>query len=504
MSTAAQPPPAEAPGALAAVDLGSNSFHLIVARVANGHIEVIDKLREPVRLAAGLDAERCLSPDARARALACLERFGQRLREMPPGTVRAVGTNTLRSAHDAESFRREAERALGHSVEVIAGREEARLIYLGVAHALAGDGRRRLVIDIGGGSTEFIVGEAFETVYRESLYMGCVGMSLAHFAGGVVDRGRMRRAEMAAHLELEPIARRFRNAGWRSVVGSSGTIRAIGAISNAAGWCEHGITRGALRKLRKALVAAGDVERLELRELRPDRRPVIAGGVAVLSAVFDALELEHMDVSAMALREGLLYDLMGRMRHEDIRGRTVRKVAERFDVDAEQAARVGGTALALFECARHGWELDDASGEMLAWGAALHEVGIAVSHSTYHKHGAYLLANADLAGFSRQEQALLASLVRGHRRRFPEPVFEALPAGSELAARRLCVLLRLAVLLHRGRADVRLPPLALSAEENSVSILFPERWLEENPLTAADLAEEREQLAAVGLRLRFD
>ena len=423
---------------------------------------------------------------------------------MPPGTVRAVGTNTLRSAHDSESFRRDAEQALGHPIEVIAGREEARLIYLGVAHALAGDGRRRLVIDIGGGSTEFIVGEAFETVYRESLYMGCVSMSLVHFGDGAIDRARMRRAEMAARLELEPIARRFRNAGWESAVGSSGTIRAIAAISNAAGWCEHGITRGALRKLRKALIGAGRVDRLELKELRADRKPVFVGGVAVLGAVFDALGLVHMDVSDMALREGLLYDLIGRMRHEDIRGRTVRKVAERFDVDADQAARVRGTALMLFERARHGWALEETDAEMLAWAAALHEVGIAVSHSTYHKHGAYLLANADLAGFSRQEQALLASLVRGHRRRFPEPVFEALPAQTAPVARRLCVLLRLAVLLHRGRGEVRLPALALGADESGMRMRFADGWLEDNPLTAADLEEEREQLALAGLRLRVD
>jgi exopolyphosphatase/guanosine-5'-triphosphate,3'-diphosphate pyrophosphatase len=488
---------------LAAVDLGSNSFHLLVARETDGHLAVIDKLREPVRLAAGLDERRYLTPDAVERALACLARFGERLRAMAPGSVRAVGTNTLRSARNAETFRRDAERALGHPIEVIAGREEARLVYLGVAHALAGDGRRRLVIDIGGGSTEFIVGEAFETVHRESLHMGCVSMSLGYFGDGLVDRVRMQRAEMAARVELEPIERRFRTAGWESAVGSSGTIRAVAAICQAAGWCEDGVTRAGLRKLRRALIRAGSIEAVSLRELKSDRRPVLAGGVAVLSAVFDALDMERLEVSDMALREGLLYDLIGRIRHEDIRGRTVRKVAERFDIDREQAARVRASALALVAQVRVPWGLDGEDADMLAWAAGLHEIGISVSHSTYHKHGWYLLANADLAGFSRQEQALLASLVRGHRRKFPEAVFCEIQGEKATLARRLCVLLRLAVVLHRGRSDLRLPRVTLEAHESVVHLRFPSGWLERHPLTAADLSHEASYLSAVGFTLQF-
>ena len=300
VATGASPVPEQ----LAAVDLGSNSFHLVVGRVVDGHIEIVDRLREPVRLAAGLDENKCLCRDAVDRALACLDRFGQRLRDMPEEAVWAVGTNTLRSARNGEAFRRRAERVLGHPIEVIAGREEARLIYLGVAHALADDGERRLVIDIGGGSTECIIGSGFTPEYRESLYMGCVSISRQFFPDGRIDKHSMKQAILAARLEFEPIERRYRDAGWDSAVGSSGTIKAVAAIARAAGWCEDGIDRDVLRRVRRALVRARHVDGIRLRELREDRRPVLPGGVAVLTAALDAFDIEHLDVSEMALREG--------------------------------------------------------------------------------------------------------------------------------------------------------------------------------------------------------
>ncbi|MDX1434619.1 MAG: exopolyphosphatase, partial [Gammaproteobacteria bacterium] len=294
---------------LAAVDLGSNSFHLVVARLADDHVHVIDRLREPVRLAAGLGEEKLLDEEAMLRALDCLGRFAQRLRHMPPGSVRAVGTNTLRSAHNGEEFRRRAEAVLGRPIEVIAGREEARLIYLGVAQGLGGNAERRLVVDIGGGSTELIIGRHTRPVRRESLYMGCVNMSRRFFPDGAVSRARLREAELEARVELEPHETRFRRGEWEMAVGCSGTIRAVATVCQSAGWCEHGITREALDKLRARLVDAGSVSELKLKDLREDRVPVFAGGVAVLGGIFDALGVEYMDISDMALREGLLYDL---------------------------------------------------------------------------------------------------------------------------------------------------------------------------------------------------
>ena len=492
------------PESLAAIDLGSNSFHLVLGRVVDGHVDVVDRLREPVRLAAGLDKHKQLRRDAIERALACLRRFGQRLRGMPEHAVRAVGTNTLRSARNGEAFRREAQRVLGYPIEVIAGREEARLIYLGVAHALAGNGERRLVIDIGGGSTECIIGSGFRPVYRESLYMGCVGISRRYFPDGRIDKHSMKRAVLACRVEFEPIERQYRDAGWVSAVGSSGTIRAIAAIARAAGWCEHGVDRGALRRLRRALVRARHVDAVKLRELRDDRRPVLPGGVAVLSAALDALDIDHLDVSDMALREGLLFDLIGRIRHEDVRDATVERRIQRYRIDSAQGERVAATALALHRQVAMAWGVEGEDAEqLLGWAARVHEAGLFVSHNQYHKHGAYLLANGDMSGFSRQAQSMLSALVRGHRRKFPTSVFEQLVPGEARRARRLCVLLRLAVVLNRSRADDFLPGVAALAKDEALSVAFPPGWLDEHPLTRADLEQEQAYLAAAGVGLQF-
>lgn len=499
-------PTGRTPEVLAAVDLGSNSFHLIVARLENGQLHVIDRLREMVRLAAGLDEHRMLTDEAQARALGCLRRFGERLRDLPQGAVRAAGTNTLRQARNGDAFRLAAERALGHPIEVIAGREEARLVYLGVAHGLASVKGRRLVIDIGGGSTEFIIGEGFDPLYRESVAVGCVSMSEAVFGDGRVTEKRMRKAELVTRIELEPIEASYRRTGWEATVGSSGTVRAIGAILEAQGWSQNGISRAGMAKLRQALIDAGHVDLLSVGGLKDERRPVLAGGFAVLSAAFEALGIEHMQVSDMALREGLLYDFLGRFRHEDVRENTVSRLATRVGVDAEQARRVEGTARFCLEQVAAPWSLvAEAHGEVLAWAARLHEIGLVVSHHQYHKHGAYILLNADLAGFSRQEQAVLAALVRAHRRRFALPVFDALEEADRTPAKRLCLVLRLAALLHRGRMDDHLPEFALSidpADPDRIRLQFPEGWLDAHPLTAADLKQEASRLKAAGFKLK--
>jgi len=498
-------PDADIPTQLAAVDLGSNSFHLIVAQASNGTLQVVDRLRETVRLAGGLDpVTKVLAEEDMARGLECLERFGQRLRELPPHAVRAVGTNTLRSARNGDAFRRRAEQVLRHRIEVIAGREEARLIYLGVAHGVGGGLPRPLVIDIGGGSTELIIGEGFDPVHMESLYMGCVSMSRAHFGDGRISKARFADAVLAARLELEPLEATFRAASWDAGIGCSGTVKAIAAVCRAEGWCDHRLTAEALEKLRRALVDAGQVDKLALKELRDDRKPVLPGGLAVLIAVFEALEIDSVGVSEVALREGLLYDLIGRIRHEDVRARTVRSLAERYGVDAEHGARVERKALMCLEQVAADWGLaGDEYRDMLSWAARLHEVGLAVSHNQYHKHGGYLLQYADLPGFSRQDQALLASLVRGHRRKFPLAVFEALPAEWVLPAQRLCALLRIAVALRRGRHVTPIPRIRLEARERRIQLTLPGGWLDAHPLTRADLEEEARYLEAAGYDFDF-
>ncbi|MGD8310595.1 MAG: exopolyphosphatase [Chromatiales bacterium] len=502
--TPAHPPSQGAPDTVAAIDLGSNSFHMIVGRVTNGDLQVVDRLREMVRLGAGLDERKMLRPEAADLALACLERFGQRLRAMPPGSVRAVGTNTLRQMRDSVAFLEAAQAALGHPIEVIAGREEARLVYLGVAHGLAAGDERRLVVDIGGGSTEVIVGDGFTARERESLYMGCVSMSRAYFGDGRITAAAMNAAETAGALELRPVKAEFRDAGWQLAVGSSGTIKAIEAACLAAGWAQQGISYEALRKLRKALIDAGSVDKLELGGVAEERRPVFPGGVAVLLAVFKALNIDHMMVSDQALREGLLYEMLGRIRHEDVRERTVRALRKRYKADKRQARRVETTARALLSQTARDWGLAGGDyADMLGWAARLHEIGLAVSHSQFHKHGAYLIANSDLSGFSRQEQGVLAALVRGHRRKFPVTAFDQLPQPTRGHAKRLCILLRLAILLHRARSPMTKPNPLLKVEGNRLVLRFPDDWLDRHPLTRAELELENSRITNAGIQLDF-
>ena len=490
---------------VAAVDLGSNSFHMIVANVdENGHLQVIDRLREMVRLAAGLDKKKNLTPEARERALNCLSRFGQRVKSLPVGAVRAVGTNTLRQVRDSESFLIEAQAALGHPIDIIAGREEARLVYLGVAHGLATKEEKRLVVDIGGGSTELIVGEGFSTLKRESLHMGCVSMSLPYFPDGEITSKGMKKAETAGALEIRPVKEKFRNAGWTTAVGSSGTIRAIRKVVQGEGWSEQGITYESLKILKKEMVKAGHVDNLDFADLSPERRPVFAGGVAVLLSVFKALKIDMMRVSDEALREGLLYDMMGRIRQEDIRDRTVATMVSRYSIDEEHAHRVENTALAMLNQVRINWSLNlgDVT-DMLSWSSRLHEVGLAISHSQYQKHGGYILAHADMSGFSRQEQSVLAALVRGHRRKIPMDVFEALPKAVSYCALHLCVLLRMSVLLHRSRSAINKPDPLLTIDDNVLTVTFPDDWLEQHPLTQAELKAEAKRLKPAGIKLKY-
>lgn len=492
------------PNTVAAVDLGSNSFHMIVARSTNGDLQVIDRIKEMVRLGEGLTADKQLLPEVADRALACLDRFGQRLRVMPPGSVRAVGTNTLRQLRPETGFLERAEQALGHPIDVIAGREEARLVYLGVAHGLAAGSERRLVVDIGGGSTELIVGQGFTPRLRESLHMGCVSLTRRYFPDGRITAKAMERAELAGALEVRPIRELFRATGWVKAVGSSGTIKAIAAAVAAEGWCPDGISAEALEQLRNALIAYGASDAIAIRGLSDQRKPVFVGGVVALRALFTNLGLRHMQVSDEALREGLIYEMLGRNEHEDVRERTVRSLAQRFGVDKVHAARVMGAAKRLFQQVAEPWQLDHPNDPVvLGFAARLHEVGLVISHSNYHKHGAYLLRNADLSGFTRQAQQVLAVLVLGHRRKFPVAEFDVLPRDRRVAVRRLCVLLRLAVLMHRGRSATAKPCPRLSVAGDALSLAFPDDWLAANPLTRLELEEEAARLATAGFVLEF-
>ncbi len=503
MSAGREPAPRR-PQILAAVDLGSNSFRMVIARVVNDELRLLDRLREGVRLAECLDSLKRLTAEGERRALDCLQKFGQRLRDFPHSSVRAVGTNTLRKARDSGGFLDRAETALGHSIEVISGQEEARLIFLGACHSLPGAQSKRLVVDIGGGSTECIVGEAFEPIRAESLYMGCVGYTLAFFPGGKISRKRMRKATTAANLELRPIAADFRYVGWESCAGASGTIHAVAGILRQNGWSERGITPEGLNRLRKEICSVGHVDQLELTGLKADRAKVLPGGVAILSAVFDSLGVEQMMVSTGALREGVLYDLLGRIRREDVRDRTIQRFVEQYHIDVPQARRVQATALRCLDQVADAWDLDrERSRLLLTWGANLHEIGLGIGHSGFHKHGAYLLDHSNMPGFSLPDQRILSRLVRGVRRKFPRALFAELPPKTAHTTIQLCVLLRLSCLLNRSRSQRTLPEIRLIACPHKLELEFPMGWLAQHPLTAADLALEKTYLKAAGIKLRF-
>ena len=493
------------PTTIAAIDLGSNSFHMIVARVEqDDNFRVVDRMRSMVRLAAGLDGEGNLTDKATARALACLEQFGERVRSLPRGAVRVVGTNTLRKARNAAVFIARAEAALGHAIDIISGYEEARLIYLGVSHGLDDEADIRLVVDIGGGSTEFILGRRFDPLYMESLHMGCVSHSAMHLADGVISAATLHAAEIAARLELEPLETNFRRIGWQSEIGASGSIIAIRDVISALGFSQDGITPPALARLKQVMIEAGRVERLDLPSLSEERRPVFAGGVAILAATFDALGLARMRVSQSALREGLLYDLLGRIQQEDVRERTVAELVQRYQVEREQGDRIDHTAQRLLAQCPPEWQLaGEDQRRLLHWAAQLHEIGLAISHSQYQKHGEYLLSNHDMPGFARGEQRRLAALVRNHRRKLALPELHVLPPDQVAQVLRLVCVLRLAYVLHRRRASEHLPEVEFGVEGDTLRLRFPAGWLNEHPLTRADLEQEASYLKPAGFKLKF-
>jgi exopolyphosphatase/guanosine-5'-triphosphate,3'-diphosphate pyrophosphatase len=489
---------------LAAIDLGSNSFHMIVARTTGDHFQIVDRMREMVRLAAGLDDRSKLADEAIERALACLRRFGERITELPRGSVRVVGTNTLRKARNAAAFIDAAENALGHPIDVISGYEEARLIYLGVSHGLEDDSTRRLVLDIGGGSTELILGRRFEPTHLESLHMGCVSQSVRFFSDGRINAKRMRAAQIAAHQELEPIQEAYRQIGWQSAIGASGTILSIRDVVTAEGWSDEEISAASLETLRSKVIEAGHVDRLTLEGLSEARRSVFPGGVAILCSVFDALGIERIRASESSLREGLLYDLLGRIHQEDVRERTVTELARRYDLDVAQGARVAAAAESIRQQIGRAWDLESEDlRRLLRWAAQLHEIGLSISHSGHHKHGGYLLTHLDLPGFARGEQRRLATLVRGHRRKLPLADFRALPSASAPIMLRACVVLRIAVTWNRLRSPEALPTVAVTTDGSSLKLRYPEGWLEAHALMRADLEQEATYLKAAGVRLKF-
>lgn len=469
---------------------------MVVARMRHGQLTIIDRLRESVRLAEGLSRENGLAAPARQRAIASLERIGERLRDMQAGNVRAAGTNTLRRVSHDDDFLQAAQQALGHPIDIIAGVEEARLIYLGVAHSLPPETGKRLVIDIGGGSTELIIGQGLEASSLESLGMGCVVHTERHFPAGVLNRQHFNAARVAASLKLRPIKAAFRGVGWETAIGASGTIRATMRVAEQLGLLATGnaLTIDIVETLIDKVIDCGSVKALSMPGLSERRSQVWPGGLAILVEVMATLRIERLSTSDGAMREGVLYDLVGRLQHSDARVRSVVALAERYHVDGAQAMRVKTTAVELFAQVADQLSMNTGfASSILRWAAHLHEIGLDIAHADFHHHGAYIAGHADLPGFPAAEQKLLAFLLANQRKRLSEQW--QLNKDWRGDARLLTVLLRLAVLINRSRSNESSADVRISIEPGVVSVMFDKAWLAANPLTEADLHRERGYLS---------
>ncbi len=488
-------------GSIAVLDMGSNSFHLVVARIEHGEIRTLQTFREGVRLGEGLNESGCLSQAAQQRGLACLKQFGQRLEGLPGEGVVAFATNALRIASNSREFLRQAETALGYPIQVISGVEEARLIYLGVAHSLPSDPKCRLVVDIGGGSTEFIIGDQFQAQLMESLAMGCVAFMDRFFPMGELSKQNFQQAFNHASNELVRVSKRYRKKGWTTCYGSSGSVRAIAQACKQ--YCgQEVITKPALKRLKTKILEYSNTREIDVEWLSRARRDNFIAGLAILTAIFEVLKIDEMHFSSGALREGALYDLVGRSEHEDVCLRSVQSMQGRFNVDVAQAERVSTCAKQLFGQVANDWALSTADWTRLRWASELHELGLSISHVQFHKHGEYILNGADMPGFTRQEQHGMAFLVRGHRRRLRRQLLNDFSAKDKSSLLRLCVLLRLAVLLNRGRGDSPPPEVALTVHGvDALSLKLKNESFDDYPLTYSELMAEAERLDTAGFRL---
>lgn len=490
----------------AAIDLGSNSFHMIIAREDQGQLKVIDKHKEIVRLRCGLDKDKFLSDEIIEKSIVALERFAQLIKNVPAKNIRVVGTNTLRNAKNSRKFLLAARKALGVNIEIVSGKEEARLIYLGVANDLPTSDEQRLVMDIGGGSSEYIIGSKREILNLTSTEIGCVTLTQMFFDKDIITPERMRNAVDYCRQVLRPYRRYLIQLGWDNAYGSSGTIRSIGSVLQANNWSENGITFDGLKTLRGELIKAGSAQDLELAGLKDDRRAVLAGGLAVLIASFEELNIQQLQISNHALREGLILDALGRSTEEDSRVESVKSMQKWLKVDKQQAQQVAQTARSFFNQVHNTWNLHDTEYDypkLLNWASQLHECGIALSYKRYRNHSAYLVENSEMAGFTDQEKQMLGAMLLNHRGKFCMEAFEQLiePHNQKLVF--LTVLLRLAVRIHRGR-EQEFPEIWLEVEdENKLFLRFETGWLEDHPLSIMDLEIEAKRLAEAGFELSF-
>ncbi len=481
------------PQEIAAIDLGSNSFHMVIARIVNGALQVLGRLKQRVHLADGLDSNNMLSEEAMERGIACLALFAERLQGFPEENVCIVGTHSLRQAANAEEFLKRAAKVIPYPIEIISGHEEARLIFMGVAHTQPEKGRK-LVIDIGGGTTEMVIGEDFDPLLVESRRMGCVSFARQFFPNGEISKDNFQRARLAAAQKLENMAWQYRIQGWQSALGASGSIKAAHEVLIALGEKDGLITPERLELLRNEVLKYKRFSELALPGLSEDRQAVFVPGLSILCGVFDALAIKQLRLSDGALREGVLYEMEGRFRHQDIRSRTARSLAEHYNIDHEQAYRVLSTVQQLYAqwMAQNSKLVHPQLEALLNWAAMLHEVGLSINHSGMHRHSAYILQNTNLPGFNQEQQLLLATLVRFHRKGVKLDELPRLTLFKKKQYIPLIQILRLAALLNNQRQSTTTPE-SLELETNGFHwiLRFPQGYLQQNNLVQLDVEKEQ-------------
>jgi len=488
---------------IAVLDIGSNSFHLVVARVISNTVQILHKTKIKVHLADGLSKDNYLSQDAINRGLEALEVIQHSLAGFEPETVRIVATYTLRKAKNALDFIKAAKKILPYPIEIIAGHEEARLIYNGVAHTETLEGKT-LVIDIGGGSTEFAIGEKFEPILLRSIDIGCVSFKHMFFNDHKIKQKFFDKAIVYAQQQLAPMEEKYIAKGWNKCIGTSGTIESIVAIVNKGASANSSLTLIQLQQLMESLVVAQSINEFDFADISEDRKQFIPAGLAILIAIFKAFNIEQMSFASGALREGVIYEMEDSLTHTNVQERSVQSLATRYDIDTVQANLVLKTSFKLFKQVKKSWDLkSNGLKQLLGWSALLHEIGLHVSSSSVHKHSHYILSNSDLPGFNEEQQTLLAILTRFHRKRIR---LDEIPLFSQFNSKEVLyciILLRLSVLLNIKRQQDFLPDFDVQVMNNEITLIFPQKWLLQRPIIEINLIAEKEKLAKVGIELRF-
>ncbi|MEZ8503961.1 guanosine-5'-triphosphate,3'-diphosphate diphosphatase [Vibrio splendidus] len=495
MSQAVSPP------LYAAIDLGSNSFHMLVVRHIDGSVQTMAKIKRKVRLAAGLNENNALSTEAMQRGWDCLSLFAERLQDIPEENIRIVGTATLRTAINVDIFLEKANQILGYDINVISGEEEAATIYKGVAHTSGGSGRR-LVVDIGGASTEMIIGEGFSAKALTSLKMGCVTWLERHFKDRQLTATNFNNAIEAAKSTLAPILDSYTDIGWDVCVGASGTVQALQEIMLAQGMDEV-ITHAKLKRLQKQAMITERLEELEIEGLTLERALVFPSGLSILIAIFELLEIDSMTLAGGALREGLAYEMVDELRQEDIRARTVKSVQSRYQMDVSYGEQVAVVAQTLLEQAgAEEWVSEPQAGVLLQTAAKLHEIGLTIDFKKGGEHSAYLLQNLDLPGFTRAQKHYLGELTRRYREQLTSLPEQHAISGT--SSKRILRILRLAILLTHRRNPALEPEFKLATDGNNLTLTLSKQWLADNPLTAAELEIESNRQTDIGWPLNIE